>query len=144
VLSRVISAANTGFDSQLVEVECDISNGLPSLLIVGLANKAIEEAKERVRGALKNSNLNLPAKRTTLNLAPADLPKDGTAYDLSMAMAILAATGQIDPAKIEDAMFIGELALNGNLRPISGVFCYAQTATFNYLKNQNIPTRNAS
>src|SRR5687767_8982277 len=120
MLAKVLAAANTGFDSQLVEVECDITNGLPSLIIVGLANKAIDEAKERVRGAIKNSGLTMPAKRITLNLAPADLPKDGTAYDLAMAAAILAASGQIEPGSFEGKLLVGELALDGKVRPIPG------------------------
>src|SRR3989344_6580545 len=118
MLAKVFAAANAGFDSQPVEVECDITNGLPSLTIVGLANKAIDEAKERVRCAIKNSGLKMPPKRITLNLAPADLPKDGTAYDLSMAVAILAASGQIEGDGLGQLLFAGELALNGSLRAI--------------------------
>src|SRR5688572_16831824 len=128
MLSNVFSAANTGFDSQAVEVECDITSGLPSLVIVGLANKAIDEAKERVRGAIKNSGLKMPPKRITLNLAPADLPKDGTAYDLAMATAILAASGQIEPEIFQGKLLIGELALDGKVRPVPGVLSYAQLA----------------
>src|SRR5688572_9707519 len=121
MLAKTQAAANTGFDSQLVEVECDISNGLPGLTIVGLANKAIDEAKERLRGGLKNSGLVMPNRRITLNLAPADLPKDGTGYDLAMAAAILAASGQIEPSVFEGKLLIGELALDGKLRPVPGV-----------------------
>ena len=128
MLSKVLAAANTGFDSQLVEVECDLAKGLPGLLIVGLANKAIDEAKERVRGAIKNSNLKMPTKRITLNLAPADLPKDGTAYDLAMAIAILAASGQVENEGLSQVLFIGELALDGQVRPVPGVLSYAQLA----------------
>lgn len=128
MLSKIFAAANSGFDAQLVEVECDIAAGLPSLQIVGLPNKAIEEAKERVRGAIKNSGLVLPPKRITVNLAPADLPKDGTAYDLAMAVAILAASGQIEAEGLAQALFIGELALEGKVRSVPGVLSYAQLA----------------
>lgn len=128
MLSRVYSAANTGFDGQIVEVECDISSGLPGVTIVGLPNKAIDEAKERVRSALKNSRLQLPPKRITLNLAPADLPKDGTAYDVAMAVAVLAASGQVEADATKNSLFVGELALDGSIRPVSGVLGYVQTA----------------
>lgn len=128
MLAKVFSAANTGFSGKLVEVECDISSGLPGITIVGLPNKAIDEAKERVRSAIKNTKLNLPAKRLTLNLAPADLPKDGTAYDMAMAMAILAASEQVGNDYLSKSLFVGELALDGSLRPIPGVVGYVQTA----------------
>lgn len=128
MLARVFAAASDGFDGQIVEIECDLSNGLPGITIVGLANKAVDEAKERIRSALKNSQLELPRKRITLNLAPADLPKDGTAYDLPMAIAILISSGQIDEAIAEDSIFVGELSLNGDLRPIPGIITHTETA----------------
>lgn len=143
MLSKVFSAAHTGFDSQLVEVECDITNGLPSLIIVGLANKAIDEAKERVRGAIKNSFLKAPQKRITLNLAPADLPKDGTAYDVAMAVAILVASGQIAPENAANKLFVGELALDGKIRSIPGVLSYAQLASTEGLSDLFVPVANA-
>jgi magnesium chelatase family protein len=93
--SEVISAANIGYEGRLIQIECDSSNGLPGLVIVGMANKAIEESKERMRSAIKNSGLDFPRKRVTLSLAPADLPKDGSSYDLPMAIAILAISGQV-------------------------------------------------
>ena len=139
MLSRVYSAANTGFDGRIVEIECDIGSGLPGVTIVGLPNKAIDEAKERVRSALKNSKLNLPPKRITLNLAPADLPKDGTAYDVAMAVAVLGASQQIDSSLIEDAVFVGELALDGSIRPVTGVLGYVQTAKSHGFKSVYIP-----
>lgn len=128
MLSKVFSAANTGFDGKLVEIECDISKGLPGITIVGLPNKAIDEAKERVRSALKNVRLDLPPKRITLNLAPADLPKDGTAYDVAMAVAILAASNQVGDKHLSKSLFVGELALDGSIRPVPGVLGYVQTA----------------
>lgn len=128
MLSKVYSAANTGFSGKIVEVECDMSSGLPGITIVGLPNKAIDEAKERVRSALKHTKLKLPPKRITLNLAPADLPKDGTAYDVAMAVAILAASEQVGGSNLSNSLFVGELALDGSLRPVPGVLGYVQTA----------------
>lgn len=128
MLAKVFSAAAFGFEGKLVELECDLASGLPGITIVGLPNKAVDEAKDRVRSAIRNSKLNLPPKRITLNLAPADLPKDGTAYDLAMAAAILAASGQVNGKKLNGCLLVGELALDGQLRPVPGVLSYAETA----------------
>ncbi len=127
-VAKVTSIAPLGFEGRLVEVECDTSKGLPSLQIVGLGNKAIDEAKERVKSALTNSLFEYPAKRITVNLAPAELPKDGTHYDLPIALAILVSSGQLQAWDIEGAAFAGELALSGDLRPISGVISIAEAA----------------
>jgi len=89
MLSKVYAPALTNLEEELIEIECDLTNGLPGFVVVGLADKAVDEARERVRSAIKNSGLMLPQKRITLNLAPADLPKDGTGYDLAMAVAVL-------------------------------------------------------
>lgn len=120
MLAKINSAALVGLDVQPIEVEVDISRGLPALNIVGLPDKAVEEAKERVRSAIKNSKAEFPSGRVIVNLAPADLPKEGPSYDLPIALGILLATGQInfDPQKI---IFLGELSLDGNLRKINGV-----------------------
>ena len=88
MLAKVNTVSNIGLDSYSVVVEADMSNGLPGFLVVGLANKSVDEAKERVRSAIKNSNLNLPPRRITLNLAPADLPKTGSGFDMAMAVKI--------------------------------------------------------
>lgn len=97
MLAKVISAAVIGLEALPIEVEVDIqSQGLPSFTIVGLPNKAVEEAKERVRSAIKNTGCEFPAKRITVNLAPADLPKEGASYDLPIALGILIASGQIN------------------------------------------------
>ncbi len=119
-LAKVNSAAVIGLDASPVEVEVDISNGLPSFSIVGLPDKAIEESKERVRSAIKNSGANFPMSRITVNLAPADIKKEGPAYDLAIALGILVADGQI-PDISEDILLVGELALNGRLRHINGI-----------------------
>ncbi|MBA2278944.1 YifB family Mg chelatase-like AAA ATPase [Candidatus Saccharibacteria bacterium] len=118
----VRSLIEQGMDGTVVEAECHLSNNLPNIVIVGVANKAVDEARERLRGAFTSSKLNLPRKRITLNLAPADIPKDGSSLDLAMAAAILQATQQIklDEA-FNSALFFGELGLDGSIRPIRGL-----------------------
>ncbi len=118
-LAIVNSRAKLGIDAPQVTVEVHISNGLPSLSIVGLPETAVKESKDRVRSALINSHLEFPAQRITVNLAPADLPKEGGRYDLPIALGILAASGQIPVAQLAHYEFLGELALSGELRPIS-------------------------
>src|SRR5260221_13715949 len=120
VLAKVWSAAIVGLDAVPVEVEVDIpSQGLPSFTIVGLPDKAVEEAKERVRSAIRNSGADFPARRITVNLAPADLPKEGPSYDLPIALGILLASGQLQTT-LPNALFSGELSLDGRIRPING------------------------
>ena len=119
-LAKVFSASVLGLDAMPIEVEVDISNGLPSLTIVGLPDKAIDESKERVRSAIKNSSVVFPVKKLTINLAPADLKKEGPSYDLPIAIGVLTADEQI-PKISEKVMFAGELALDGNLRHINGI-----------------------
>ncbi len=122
MLAKVSSMAVVGMESYPVEVEVDIGKGLPSFNIVGLPDKAVEESKERVRSAIKNSGSIFPAARITVNLAPADLKKEGPAYDLPIALGILIADKQLEQKAIKDKdMFVGELALNGNLRHVNGV-----------------------
>lgn len=120
-LATVYSRAQSGIDSPLVTVEVHLSNGLPSLSIVGLPEAAVKESKDRVRGALLNSQFDFPARRITINLAPADLPKEGGRFDLPIALGILAATGQLPTDTLSRYEFAGELALSGALRPLRGV-----------------------
>lgn len=127
-VAKVHSVAPIGFEGSLVEAECDIKNGLPSLQIVGLGNKAIDESRERVRSAITNSLLDFPAKKIIVNLAPAELPKDGSHYDIAIALAILGAAGQLRSDELHDAVFAGELALDGTVRPIRGVISIVETA----------------
>jgi magnesium chelatase family protein len=141
MLSKVAAPANVGMSGVLVEVECDITNGLPSFIVVGLGNQAVNEARDRVCGAIRNSKFLLPPKRITLNLAPADLPKDGTAYDVSIAIAILLASEQLEQA--QGCLFAGELALDGSLRPVPGVLAYAQLAAASGIGQLFVPTQNA-
>jgi len=128
MVSRVMTVAPIGFNGFIVEVEGDASKSLPSLQIVGLGNKAIDEAKERVRSAITNSLLEFPKKRITINLAPAELPKDGAHYDVPIALAILCVSGQIQQKELDGAIFAGELALDGSLRPIKGAINITQMA----------------
>lgn len=118
-LAIVYSRAKLGIQAPLVTVEVHLSNGLPGLSIVGLPEAAVKESKDRVRSAILNSHLEFPARRITVNLAPADLPKEGGRFDLPIALGILAASGQIPKETLSASEFLGELALSGELRPIS-------------------------
>lgn len=128
-LSTVLSRAQRGIDAPLVRVETHISNGLPAFNIVGLPATAVRESKERVRSAIMNSHFQWPDRRLTINLAPADLPKDGGRFDLPIALGILVASGQIPEQALAGKEFIGELALSGALRPIAGSVSAAIAAT---------------
>lgn len=134
-VARILSAAPIGFSGKVIEVESDATKGLPSIQIVGLGSKAIDEAKERVKSALTNSLLEYPAKRLTINLAPAELPKTGTHYDLPIALSILVASGQMPQSQLNDALFAGELALDGSIRAVQGIISIVETAA-----RDNIPT----
>lgn len=128
-LSVVYSRALDGMRAPLVEVETHLSNGLPSFHIVGMPETAVRESKERVRSALINSHFEFPDRRITVNLAPADLPKEGGRFDLPIALGILAASMQVELSGLEQHEFVGELALNGMLRAVPGVINAAQEAT---------------
>ncbi len=119
-LATVYSRAQTGLQAPLVSVEVHMGNGLPSLSLVGLPEAAVKESKDRVRAALINSGYQFPARRITVNLAPADLPKEGGRFDLAIALGILAASGQLQTDQLERYEFLGELSLGGGLRPIRG------------------------
>lgn len=143
MLAKVWSSAVVGLDAVPVEVEIDIAaQGLPSFTIVGLPDKAVEEAKERVRSAIRNSGADFPAKRITVNLAPADLPKEGPSYDLPIALGILIASGQLD-TDISDSLFTGELSLDGRVRSVNGVLPQTLLAKHKKLKNIFLPKDNA-
>lgn len=121
-VAKILSTANVGLESYLVEIEADIGAGLPSFTIVGLPDKAIDESKERIRSAIKNTSLNFPQHRLTINLAPADVKKEGPSFDLPMAIAILLADGQLEfVPEYNHSLFIGELSLDGRLRHVSGI-----------------------
>jgi len=128
MLANALSASIVGVDGVPVRVEVDVSFGLPGLTIVGLAGSAVLEARERVRAALRNSGFEVPSRRITINLAPADLPKEGTGHDLAMATAILVASDQLDGSALGRTALIGELALDGSLRPIPGAMALVAAA----------------
>jgi magnesium chelatase family protein len=141
--SLVYSSTNVGYTGELISVECDLANSIPGIIIVGLGAKAIDESRERIRSAIKNSGLNMPKKKATLNLAPADLPKDGTSYDLPMAISILVAAGEIDNNElVRKSSFIGELSLDGSIRPAKGIISHIQAAKEKGLHHIFIPSAN--
>jgi magnesium chelatase family protein len=120
VLAKVHAAAILGLEGEIVEVEVDTSRGLPSFTIVGLPDTAVQESRERVQAAVKNAGLIFPRQRVTVNLAPADLRKEGPAYDLPIALGVLIATGQLDQEWLEGTLAVGELSLDGSVRHIRG------------------------
>ena len=144
MVAKVYSAAPIGFEGSLIEVETDTAKGLPSLQIVGMGSKSIDEAKERVRSAIKNSLLDFPAQKITINLAPAELPKDGSHFDLPIAISILVSSGQIKPAEVGSSVFAGELALDGSIRPIKAAVSIAEIAQGNGYKTLYLPEENVN
>lgn len=128
-LAVLYSRALSGMDAPLVTVEIHIANGLPSFTIVGLPETEVRESKDRVRSALQNSHFKIPAQRITVNLAPADLPKESGRFDLPIALGILAATGQIPKEQLDQYEWAGELALTGELRPIRGALAMTYHAS---------------
>jgi magnesium chelatase family protein len=127
-LAIVHSRAQLGIDAPAVSVEAHLANGLPSLALVGLPETAVRESKDRVRSAIQSCGFDFPNRRITLNLAPADLPKDGGRFDLAIALGLLAASGQLPAAALEQVECLGELALSGALRPLKGVLPAALAA----------------
>ncbi len=120
-MAGIKTILDNGSSGVLVEVECHLSNSLPNIIIVGIANKAVDEAKERIRSAFASSSIKLPKKRITLNLAPADIPKEGTSFDLPMIVAIMQASGLITAAIPPGAALLGEVGLDGSIRPVRGI-----------------------
>ena len=143
MFSELKSVGLFGIDSYMIEVEADISSGLPAFDIVGLPDTAVKESRDRVRAALKNCGFKFPLGRITINLAPADLKKEGSIYDLPVLIAILKASGQLD-ADVNDSVFIGEVSLDGRLRPVGGVLAIAITALKNGIKNVFVPEENTA
>ena len=121
MVNKVKTATVIGLNAHIVEVETDIINSLPNVTIVGLPDAAINEARIRVRSAIKNSNYTFPSKKVVINLAPADLKKEGSNFDLPIAIGILIEEGIIDIEKVQNYGFIGELSLDGSLRGVTGV-----------------------
>jgi len=144
MLAKVNSAALYGIDALRVEVEIDLASGLPQLATVGLPEGAVKESKDRIRAAVKNCGYTFPAKRITINLAPADIKKEGSAYDLPMAIGILAAEGLIHKKSLDDYLLIGELSLDGTVKPVRGALPIAVAAKKERVKGLILPEQNAS
>lgn len=125
---KLLSASVLGVEGRFIEVEVDICSGLPQVSVVGLPDSAVRESVERVRAAIKNGGMKFPMDRITINLAPADLRKEGSAFDLAIAAGILCASGQVDPMLLEDTLFIGELSLSGTVRNVPGVLPMTELA----------------
>lgn len=142
-LSVVYSRALAGIEAPLVQVETHLSNGLPAFHIVGLPETAVRESKDRVRCAILNSHFNFPDRRITVNLAPADLPKEGGRFDLAIALGILCASGQLPQDYLRQHEFLGELALDGSIRPVPGVVA-AATAAYRDERHLVVATASAS
>ena len=143
MISKINSFALYGLEGKLVEIEVDINNGLPSFEIVGLADTAVKESKERVRSAIKNSGRQLPTKKVTANFAPADLKKEGSIFDLPLAIGLLKSSAQLD-AFTDDIVFLGELSLDGHIRKINGVLPILITAKEAGYKKFVLPSGNKS
>jgi magnesium chelatase family protein len=144
MFARVTSAAVIGIEAAPIDVEVDVGVGLPCCAIVGLADAGIREGRVRIRGALENSGFKLPPRRITVNLAPADLRKDGAAFDVPIAVGMLCATGVVDPASADGTLFVGELALDGTLRPVRGVLPIAAWARGRGVRRLVVPPDNAA
>ena len=144
MLSKVFSVSLLGLEPYLVEIEIDVAQGLPAVSVVGLPDAAIKESKERVKSAIKNSGYNYPPDRITINLAPADIKKEGPAFDLPIALGVLAATSQINPRSLEEYIILGELALDGKIRSVKGVLPVALSMKKIERKKLILPEANAA
>ena len=143
MLAKVTSCALVGLEGVLVQVEVDTSRGMPSLVIVGLPDAAVKESSERVRAAVKNSGMVFPGKRITVNLAPADIRKAGPVYDLPIAVGVLIASEQVWHQEVEDALFIGELSLDGSVRHVNGLLPVAALAHQQSIRRIFVPATDA-
>ncbi|MEO8862952.1 MAG: YifB family Mg chelatase-like AAA ATPase [Candidatus Saccharimonadales bacterium] len=141
----ISSISEAGGYAAIITIECDIRKGLPGIIIVGFANRAVDEAKERLRGAFHASKLDFPKQRITINLAPADIPKEGSGFDLGIAVAIMTASGVISKDGLKnDSLFIGELGLDGDVRPIRGIIGKILAGKSKGFKTFYIPSKNLS
>lgn len=142
MISKVYSAIPYGYDGKIIEVEGSMNNGLPAFNIVGMANKTVSEARERVRSAIASSDLIFPTKKVTINLAPAELTKNGSHLDLPIAVATLALAHQVLQADLEKRLFVGELSLDGILRPVRGIINIIEIAKRSNFQEVYLPTAN--
>jgi len=143
MLARVWSASLVGIDAVKVGVEVDVAGGLPGIVVVGLPDAAVQESRERVKAALKNAGYAVPQRKIVVNLTPADLKKEGPIFDLPISMGILAASEQVNPQLLEDYLFLGEVSLDGGLRPVAGVLAIAAAAVRLGIKGLVVPANNA-
>jgi magnesium chelatase family protein len=143
MIAKVHSSAILGIDAYIVQVEVDIARGLPAFSTVGLPEGAVRESKERVKSAIKNSGFEFPSHRITVNLAPADIKKEGSAFDLPIAVGILAATELVPPNKLDRYLLLGELSLNGEVKPIRGALPTALALKHNGFQGLLLPQANA-
>ncbi|MFM6014388.1 MAG: YifB family Mg chelatase-like AAA ATPase, partial [Dolichospermum sp.] len=143
MLARVWSASIIGIDAVKVGVEVDVSGGLPGIVILGLPDSAIQESKERVKATLKNAGFAFPMRKIVINLTPADLRKEGPAFDLPISIGILAASEQVNADLLGDFLFLGEVSLDGSLRPVAGVLPIAATAKKMGISGIIVPVDNA-
>lgn len=143
MLSRVFSSAVLGVDAYTVEVEVDIRRGLPSFATVGLPEAAVKESKDRVKSAINNSGYRFPDDRITVNLAPADIKKEGTGFDLPIALGILAATGIVPQGRLTEYLILGELSLDGRIKPVRGSLPVALLARNSGFRGMILPRKNA-
>lgn len=143
MLARVWSASLVGIQAVKVGVEVDVAGGLPGIVVVGLPDTAIQEAKERVKAALKNAGYAVPMRRVVINLTPADLRKEGPSFDLPISVGILAASEQVNPDRLTDYLFLGEVSLDGSLRPVAGVLPIAAAAQQMGFQGLVVPADNA-
>ena len=142
--SQLFSASVLGINAFLVEIECHLDSQLPKITIVGLPSSSVKESSERVSAAIKNSDYLFPLKKITINLAPADVRKDGSAFDLPIALGILASTKVIDQENLTDKLILGELSLEGSLRAVRGTLSIAIKAKEEGFKLHSFPTRRSS
>ncbi len=143
MLSKIYSGTTIGLEEVLIEVEVDVAgHGFPTVTIVGLPTKAVDESKERVRAALANNSFDMPDSRITINLAPADIPKEGASFDLPIAVGILASSGMIKREELRSSLFTGELSLEGKVRGVSGVISLAHLAKKKRIKQFFVPIEN--
>ena len=143
MLAKIRSFGVFGIEAYPIEIEIDVSRGLPAVSIVGLADTSVRESKERVKSAIKNSGFSWPQERITVSLAPSDIKKEGASYDLAIALGVLAASGQINCSQSENFFIMGELALDGSLRKTPGILPVAIAVSRLSAKNIIIPRQNS-
>ena len=144
MLAKTYSYGLAGLEAYPITIEVDVARSLPATVIVGLPDNAVKESKERVRSAIKNSGFKYKPQRITINLSPADVKKEGPSFDLGIALGILAATEQIPTRALTDYIFLGELSLDGNLRPITGALSISLAVSQKQFKGLIVPQLNAA